>query len=121
METLFLKLINLSVTAGWMVLAILILRMVLRRAPRWIFCLLWGIVALRLICPLSIESSLSLIPSRETISEDSVYLVNPKIESGVPVIDQVVNPLLSKLPAAVDPELNKPTATMPPDLVSAVL
>lgn len=108
MEALFLTLLNLSITAGWIVLAVLILRLIFLKAPRWIFCLLWGIVALRLVCPLSLESSLSLIPSRETVPEDVLYTETPQIESGVQIIDQVVNPVLSDLPATLSPITDKP-------------
>lgn len=64
MEALFLKLLNMSLAAGWMVLVVLLLRLALRRAPRWAVCLLWGLVALRLVCPVSVESSLSLLPEK---------------------------------------------------------
>ena len=66
MNELFLKIINMSISASWLVLAVLILRFVLKKAPKWINVLLWGIVAIRLICPFSFESALSLIPSAET-------------------------------------------------------
>jgi len=114
MEALFLTLLNLSITAGWIVLAVLVLRLIFRKAPRWIFCLLWGIVALRLVCPLSLESSLSLIPSRETVPEDVLYTETPQIDSGVQVIDQVVNPVLSDLPATLSPITDKQTASSLP-------
>ncbi|MGN8963335.1 M56 family metallopeptidase [Bariatricus sp. HCP28S3_D3] len=67
MNELFLKIINMSISASWLVLAVLILRFVLKKAPKWVNVLLWGIVAVRLICPFSFESALSLIPSSETI------------------------------------------------------
>ena len=54
MEALFVKLVNMSITAGWLVLAVMAVRLVFRRAPKWMLCLLWGMVALRLICPVSI-------------------------------------------------------------------
>ena len=62
MGSLFLKLVNLSITASWLVLAVLLIRLVFRKAPKWIRCFLWGLVALRLICPISIESALSPEP-----------------------------------------------------------
>lgn len=62
MNDLFLKIINMSISASWLVLAVLLLRFVLKKAPKWVHVLLWGIVALRLISPFSIESSFSLIP-----------------------------------------------------------
>ena len=60
MNELFLKIINMSISASWLILAVLILRLVLKKAPKWVNVLLWGIVAVRLICPLSFESALSL-------------------------------------------------------------
>ena len=63
MNDLFLKIINMSISASWLVLAVLLLRFVLKKAPKWVNVLLWGIVAVRLAFPFSIESALSLIPS----------------------------------------------------------
>ena len=63
MEALFVKLLQLSLPSGALVLAVIGLRLVLRRAPRWTFCLLWGLVALRLICPVSLESGLAWMPA----------------------------------------------------------
>lgn len=94
MEALFLKLVNLSLTAGWLVLAVVVLRLIFRKAPRWIFCALWGLVALRLICPVSVESVLSLIPSAEPLPQDIIYTAEPYIDSGIEVVDRVVNPVL---------------------------
>lgn len=67
MRELFLNMVNISVSAGWLVIAVLLVRLVLRKAPKWTHVLLWGIVALRLLFPFSIESAVSLIPSTETI------------------------------------------------------
>ena len=95
MNELFLKIVNMSISASWLVLAVLILRLVLKKAPKWVNVLLWGIVAVRLICPLSFESALSLIPSSETIPLDIEMAAKPTIDSGVPAINSVVNPVLS--------------------------
>ena len=62
MSNLFLKILNMSISASWLILAVLILRLVLKKAPKWVNVLLWGIVAVRLICPFTSESSVSLIP-----------------------------------------------------------
>ena len=94
MSELFLKIINMSISASWLILAVLILRLVLKKAPKWVNVLLWGIVAVRLICPLSFESALSLIPSSETIPLDIEMAAKPTIDSGVPAINSVVNPVL---------------------------
>lgn len=94
MESLFLHLANLSINAGWLILAVIVLRLVLRRAPRWSICLLWGLVAMRLVCPFTVESAVSLIPSAQTLPADIVYTASPAIDSGVPPIDNIINPIL---------------------------
>ncbi len=71
MTALFLKIVNTGISAGWVVLAVLAVRLVLRKAPKWTHVLLWGIVALRLIFPFSLESALSLIPSAQTLPDRS--------------------------------------------------
>ena len=97
MAAVFLKLLNLSISASWLVLAVLVLRLVSKRSPKWMNVLLWGIVALRLVLPFSIESALSLIPSAETVSPAAVqFAPAPTITSGVKIIDNAVNPSLSE-------------------------
>ena len=109
MAAVFLKLLNLSISVSWLVLAVLVLRLVSKRSPKWVNVLLWGIVALRLVLPFSIESALSLIPSAETVSPAAVQFdPAPTITSGVSVIDNVVNPPLSEHFSAV------PTASVNP-------
>ena len=109
MAAVFLKLLNLSISASWLVLAVLALRLVSKRSPKWMNVLLWGIVALRLVLPFSIESALSLIPSAETVSPAVVQFdPAPTITSGVSVIDNAVNPALSEHFAAA------PTASVNP-------
>ena len=101
MSGIFLKLLNLSISASWLVLVVLALRLVLKRAPKWVNVLLWGMVALRLMLPFSIESALSLIPSAETLSPEAVQFdPAPTITSGVELIDNAVNPSLSESFAA---------------------
>ncbi|MDY2938710.1 MAG: M56 family metallopeptidase [Fusicatenibacter sp.] len=95
MNRLFLQIVNMSIAAGWLVLAVLLLRMILRKAPRWVNVLLWGIVALRLLCPFSMESALSLIPSAETIPLNVEWAAEPAIDSGINAINGIVNPVLS--------------------------
>ena len=97
MAAVFLKLLNLSISASWLVLAVLVLRLISKRSPKWMNVLLWGIVALRLMLPFSIESALSLIPSAETVSPAVVQFdPAPTITSGVNIIDNAVNPSLSE-------------------------
>ena len=101
MSGIFLKLLNLSISASWLVLVVLALRLMLKRAPKWVNVLLWGMVALRLMVPFSIESALSLIPSAETLSPEVVrFDPAPTITSSVEFIDNAVNPSLSESFAA---------------------
>ena len=65
MEAVFLKVLNMGLTASWLILAVVIFRIFLKKAPKWISCLLWAMVAFKLVCPFSVESALSLIPSDE--------------------------------------------------------
>lgn len=94
MNELFLKIINMSISASWFVLAVLILRLVLKKAPKWVNVLLWGIVAVRLAFPFSIESAFSLIPSAETISPSIMMDTVPSVQTGVPAINNVINPVI---------------------------
>lgn len=95
MEMVFIRLLNMSISASWLILAVVLLRMILKDAPKWIRCILWGLVALRLIIPVSVESIFSLLPTAETIPQDIVYAENPVIHTGVTAINSVVNPYLS--------------------------
>lgn len=95
MSELFLKIINMSISASYIVLAVLLLRLLLKKAPKWITVVLWGIVAVRLVCPFSIESVLSLIPSSEVVSPDIMMDRTPEINTGIPIINQVINPVIS--------------------------
>ena len=94
METALLKIVNISIAAGWLILVVLFIRFVFRKAPKVIRCILWAFVAVKLICPFSFESVLSLIPSGETISPDIVYFHSPVINSGIPLVNRTVNPIL---------------------------
>ncbi len=96
MEAVFLKLLNMSIAGSWMIFAVILLRFPLKKAPRWVTCVLWGLVGIRLIFPFSIESILSLIPSAQTIPENFVHMEQPAISSGIDVVNQIMNPVLSR-------------------------
>ena len=81
MQTLILELINISITASWVVLAVLILRLALHKSPKWIHCLLWAVVALRLLIPVHIESQVSLIPEPEPVRATMVEVMPSEVES----------------------------------------
>ena len=102
MSALFLKILNMSVCASWIAAAVLVLRFCLKRAPKWVNVLLWGFVAARMICPVSIESALSLIPRADAIS--SAVLTVPGQTAAAPVIGgaaaatAAANPLQTWIP-----------------------
>ena len=95
MSELFLKIVNMSISASWAVVAVLALRFCLKKAPKWVNVLLWGIVAMRMVFPFSIESVLSLIPSAETISPTIMMEQSPSVQTGVPALNHVINPVIS--------------------------
>lgn len=95
METLFLTVLNRSIAAGWLVLAVLLLRLLLRRAPKNARIALWGLVALRLLLPVSIKSPVSLVPSTQTLPRAAITAALPAIDSGIPALDAAVNPAMA--------------------------
>ena len=103
MTEFFLNIVNMSISSSWLVFAVLLLRLLLKKAPKWINVLLWGVVAVRLICPFSFESVLSLIPSPQTINPE-IALNSPVIDSGVTIIDNVINPIISEATISIQPE-----------------
>lgn len=94
MNEFFLKIINMSISASWLIFAVLILRLVLKKAPKWVNVLLWGIVAIRLICPFSFESALSLIPSAETFPKKIISGPSFDVQSGITPVDNRINDYL---------------------------
>ncbi len=95
MEDIFIHALNISIAAGFLVLAIILFRLCAKNAPRWISVLLWGIVGLRLLFPFSIESSVSLIPSKNTVPTTITQDRFPAVDTGFEGIDEVVNPIIS--------------------------
>ncbi len=95
MDAIFLKLLNMSITAIWVIIAVILLRFLLRRVPKWIICLLWGIAAIRLVLPSLPESDFSILPSGETISPSLIQSHTFSIQSGVEFIDRPINKFLS--------------------------
>ena len=95
MEDLFIHVLNISITASVLVLAIILYRLFAKKAPKWVSVLLWGFVGLRLLLPFSIESALSLIPSKNTIPTTITHDRYPAFDTGFGSIDEIVNPILS--------------------------
>lgn len=96
MTEVFLKLLNMSIAAGWLILVVIILRVLLKRVPKWTRFILWAFVAVRLVCPFSFESVFSLIPSAETVPQEIMYMKEPTIHTGVLAVNNIVNPLLAE-------------------------
>ncbi len=101
MGDVFLKLLNMSITAAWFILAVVCIRLIFRKIPKWVNCLLWGAVAIRLICPFSIESRFSILPSTEPIKSSTVvggevqnYI--PSIDSHLTIVEHTINPMLKE-------------------------
>lgn len=119
MNELFLKIVNMSISASWLVLAVLVLRFVLKKAPKWVNVLLWGMVALRLICPFSMESALSLISAAQTIPSDIMVDRTPEISTGIPALNRLVNPVLTESFAPAPEDSANPLQILIP-VVSAI-
>lgn len=96
MSNVFLTLLNMSITASWLILAVIVIRLLLKKAPKWISCALWTLVAFRLICPFSLESKLSLIPTSQTIPQNIATQAKPQIDSGIAVVNDVINPVIAR-------------------------
>ncbi len=96
MSELFITVFNMSIASSWLILAVLILRLLLKKAPKRMTCIMWGLVAFRLICPFTVESALSLIPSAETLPKDIAISPAPEINSGFTALNQALNPQLTQ-------------------------
>ena len=94
MAEVFLTVVNRGLSAGWLVLAVIAARFLLKKAPRWAVCALWGLVALRLLCPFSLESPLSLIPDAQPVSPEAVWNTVPAVEMAPDATDAPVSPVL---------------------------
>lgn len=99
MTELFLHVVNLSISASWLILAVFVLRLILRSSPKWVSVLLWGLVGVRLVCPISLESVWSLVPSAQTVSPTLLTDSTPTVHTGFPTLNQTINPVLSQAAA----------------------
>lgn len=100
MENIFLTFFNLSINAGWLVLAIILLRFILKKAPKWVYCVLWSIVGIRLVLPFSLESIFSLLPSKQFIAPYELYEMSPTVDSGFDTVNEIINPVFSQVLAS---------------------
>lgn len=116
MSQIFLKILNMSISASYVVLAVLLLRILIKKAPKWITVVMWGAVALRLVFPFSIESVLSLIPSPETVSPGIMTDSAPSIDSGIPIINNAINPIINQTFAPIPGDSANPLQVIVPIL-----
>ncbi|NMA68893.1 MAG: hypothetical protein GX958_05695, partial [Desulfitobacterium sp.] len=94
MSQLFLTVLNMSLTASYVILFVILIRLLLKKAPKVISYALWAVVAFRLLIPFSFESIFSLIPRNTNatpIPHDIIYQQSPQINSGIAVVDSLVS------------------------------
>lgn len=101
MADVFIKTLNMGIAASWLILAVVVLRVILKRAPKRFRLLLWAAVGLRLVLPVSIESALSLVPSTQTLPEGVMYAAAPELNTGIAALNDAINPAFT---AAFAPE-----------------
>ena len=98
MNNIFITILNNALVASWIILAVIILRFlfkkIFKKVPKWINCLLWGLAGVKLLLPFSIESIFSLIPSAKPVPENIEYAKIPQIDSGITVVNTIINPVL---------------------------
>lgn len=95
MDEVMIKLFNMSLTAVWLILAIIVLRLILKKAPKYINLIMWALVGLRLVCPFTVESVFSLIPSAETIPSNAAFVASPSVDTGFNAVNEIINPVVS--------------------------
>ncbi len=96
MSELFVRILNVGITGGWIALGVVLLRPLLKKTPRWVLCLLWALVALRLLLPFELYSPISLLPSTQVIPTDIATTATPAIHSGFSSVNEAVNPVLTE-------------------------
>jgi len=99
MSELFLTILNMSFTASYVIIFVILIRLLLKKTLKITTYALWGVVAFRLITPFTFESMFSLMPRNTNavpIPQDIIYQQSPQINSGIGVVDSLVN---NSLPA----------------------
>lgn len=94
MNELFLTVLNMSLTASYVILFVIPVRLLLKKAPKAVSYALWSVVAFRLVLPFSFESIFSLMPRNTNtvpIPHDIIYQQSPQINSGIEAVDSFVN------------------------------
>jgi|GEM_PF-847164 len=106
MDKLFLAILNMGLTGAFVIAAICLVRLTLKKAPKIVSYCLWAVAGFRLVLPFSIESAFSLIPFKaQTIPPDIAMQTVPRIDSGVTIVDNIISGSLPAvaLGASVNP------------------
>ena len=101
MTEAFLKVLDLSIAAGWIIIAVILLRTVMRRSPKYMRCVLWGIVGLRLCLPFTLESKLSLVPQADAVSSRVTAITAVSQTGGLPKVQNIASVQNAVSPAQV--------------------
>ncbi|NCB32197.1 MAG: peptidase M56, partial [Clostridia bacterium] len=102
-DSAFITLLNMSLTASYAILALMLLRLIFRQAPKRLLYGLWALPLFRLLCPVSVKSMLSMLPSAQPIPPDIATQAVPAIHSGIAALNAAVNPALAQsVPTGVD-------------------
>jgi len=105
MSVLFIFVLNMSITASFVAVAIMLVRLFLKKSPKIFSYALWGVLLFRLICPVSFDSIFGLLPANsDSIPQDIIYHQNPAISSGISMIDSAVNQTIQNSLPPVQPE-----------------
>ena len=96
MDAVLITVLNQSLTAVWLIAAVILIRVFAKKLPARYFCLLWGLVGLRLMAPLDIESIYSLVPTKAMVTPEILLAEKPQIDSGINAVNNSINPVLEK-------------------------
>ena len=86
MADLFNEILNMSINASWLILAVMLIRLVFAKAPKWIRGIMWAMVGFKLIIPFSLETALSLLPSAKTIPQEIIHSNTPDNIGGTEIL-----------------------------------
>lgn len=104
MSKLFIEILNMSISASCVALIVMLIRIVLRKAPKIYSYALWAVVFFRLVCPFTVQLPVSAVPVQpRAISQNIVYSGSPSIQSGVPVVDDTINTVIERSLPPVNP------------------
>ena len=87
MENLFAQIIKMTIESSWLILAVIVIRLILKKAPKWIRCVMWTMVGLKLAIPFTIESNLSLVPDTQPVTTITEHVATETVVHGVTMME----------------------------------